>query len=84
MKRFITNQLVSAAIGLATFAVIGTAPALAQSRDHTGSMMPAYYDESGKQVTGTWAPEATAQSTTQSPRGLYAQARLPRHRHHVQ
>jgi hypothetical protein len=80
MKRFITNQLVSAAIGLATFAVVGTVPALAQSRDHTGSMMPAYYDESGKQVTGSWAPEATAQSQ----RGLYAQARLPRHHHHVQ
>lgn len=80
MKRFITNQLVAAAVGLATFAIFGPAPALAQSRDHTGSMMPAYYDEGGKQITGSWAPEATAQSRP----GLYAQARVLRHKHHVQ
>lgn len=35
-------------------------PAFAQSSDHTGSQMANYYDSTGKQVWGAWAPQATA------------------------
>jgi hypothetical protein len=35
-------------------------PAFAQSFDHTGSQLANYYDSTGKQVWGGWAPQATA------------------------
>lgn len=34
-------------------------PAFAQSFNHTGSPMPNYYDSTGKQVWGSWTPQAT-------------------------
>jgi hypothetical protein len=77
MKNFASaNKYLSAAFGLAAIVAAGTVPAAAQSRDHTGSMMPFYYDATGGQNTGSWAPEAT-----QSPRPLYLYAgkHLPRH-----
>ena len=56
--------------------------AFAQSTDHTGSMMPYYYEGGGGQMRGTWAPEATpttpgtGHAVTQL-RGLYGYAKLP-------
>jgi hypothetical protein len=37
-------------------------PALAQSRDHTGSMLPNYYTPICQQVWGTWGPPQNAAS----------------------
>ena len=77
MKTFASaNKYLSAAFALAAIVAAGTVPATAQSRDHTGSMMPFYYDATGGQNTGSWAPGAT-----QSPRPLYLYAgkHLPRH-----
>jgi hypothetical protein len=61
MKTFAsTNKYLSAAFALVAIAAAGTVPASAQSRDHTGSMMPFYYDETGAQKTGAWSKEEEA------------------------
>jgi hypothetical protein len=53
MKNFASaNRYLSAAFALAAIVAAGAVPASAQSRDHTGSMMPFYYDETGAQKTG--------------------------------
>jgi hypothetical protein len=58
MKNFASaNKYLSAAFALAAIVAAGTAPASAQSRDHTGSMMPFYYDGEGGQKTGAWSKE---------------------------
>jgi hypothetical protein len=57
-KLFAAKNYLSVALAVAAFASVGSASAFAQSRDHTGSMMPAYYDNEGGQVTGKWASEA--------------------------
>jgi hypothetical protein len=53
-------------------------PAVAQSSlERYGSQLPYYYDASGKQIHGTWAPEASAkvdQRPSQSARQLYLSA----------
>jgi hypothetical protein len=65
MKKLIADKkYLSAALGLAAVTIAGAAPAVAQSRDHTGSMMPFYYEGSGEQKTGSWQPE---QNTRQQP-----------------
>jgi hypothetical protein len=50
-------------------------PAVAQSSlEHFGSQLPYYYDGSGAQLHGNWAPEASpkiGQRPSQSPRPLY-------------
>jgi hypothetical protein len=61
MKNFASaNTYLSAAFALAAFVAAGAVPASAQSRDHTGSMMPFYYDETGGQKTGAWSKEEEA------------------------
>jgi len=58
MKNFASaNKYLSTAFALAALVAAGAGPASAQSRDHTGSMMPFYYDETGGQRTGAWSKE---------------------------
>ena len=84
MKTFAsTNKYLSAAFALVALAAAGTVPASAQSRDHTGSMMPFYYDETGAQKTGAWSKEEEAGTANPQaaqparPLYLYAGKRLP-------
>jgi hypothetical protein len=86
MKNFASaNRYLSAAFALAAIVAAGAMPASAQSRDHTGSMMPFYYDATGAQKTGSWAAEEEAAVANKQaalpPRSLYLYAgkRLPRH-----
>jgi hypothetical protein len=63
MKNFASaNTYLSAALALAAIVTAGTLPASAQSRDHTGSMMPFYYEGTGEQKTGAWAAEEKAEA----------------------
>jgi hypothetical protein len=81
MKNFASaNKYLAAVFALAAIAVSGTVPAVAQSRDHTGSMMPFYYEGTGEQKTGAWAAENGA-TAGQPPRPLYLYAgkHAPRH-----
>ena len=84
MKNFASaNTYLSVAFVLAAIVAAGTLPASAQSRDHTGSMMPFYYDETGGQRTGAWSKEEEAgtanKQAAQPARSLYLYAgkRLP-------
>jgi hypothetical protein len=80
MKSFASaNKYLSGAFALVAIVAGGTMPASAQSRDHTGSMMPFYYDAAGVQKAGSWSPEGTAAQPPQ-PLYLYAGKRSPRHR----
>jgi|SRR5579871_282630 len=46
---------------IAVIAAVGAAsPAFAQSVDHTGTLFASYYDNTGKQKIGAWAPQAAA------------------------
>jgi len=85
MKNFASaNTYLSAALALAAIVAAGTLPASAQSRDHTGSMMPFYYEGTGEQKTGAWAAEEKAEAANktatankqaaQPPRSLYLYA----------
>jgi hypothetical protein len=77
MKNFATaNKYLSVAFALVAIAAAGTVPASAQTRDHTGSMMPYYYDATGAQKTGSWGPEGGA---TPRPLYLYAGKHSPHH-----
>jgi hypothetical protein len=62
MKNVVASKkYLSVALAVAAFATVGSVSAFAQSRDHTGSMMPAYYDANGGQVTeGAWGKEQPA------------------------
>jgi hypothetical protein len=73
---------------VAALMVTGIAPpAFAQSADHTGSQMAYYYDATGKQMWGSWSPEATGSDShaaarshrpvAERPSGLNAFARVP-------
>ena len=67
MKNFASaNTYLSAAFALAAIVAAGAVPASAQSRDHTGSMMPFYYDETGAQKTGSWSKEEEAGATNKA------------------
>ena len=55
-----SKKVLSIALAAAAFAALGSASAFAQSRDRTGSMMPAYYDANGGQVAGSWSKEGEA------------------------
>jgi hypothetical protein len=86
MRNFASaNKYLSAAFALAAIVAAGTLPASAQSRDHTGSMMPFYYDETGAQKTGSWSKdeEAGAANKQAALPGrslyLYAGKRSPHH-----
>jgi hypothetical protein len=57
---FAAKKSLSVALALAAFTAAGSVSAFAQSRDHTGSMMPTYYKADGEQVTGSWGPAANA------------------------
>ena len=91
MKNFASaNTYLSAALALAAIVAAGTLPASAQSRDHTGSMMPFYYEGTGEQKAGSWAAEEKAEAANktatankaaaankqaaQTPRSLYLYA----------
>ena len=66
MKNFASaNKYLSAAFALAAIVTAGAVPASAQSRDHTGSMMPFYYDETGGQRTGACSKEEEAGAANQ-------------------
>lgn len=86
MKNFTSaNTYLSAALALAAIVAAGTLPASAQSRDHTGSMMPFYYDGEGSQKAGAWSKEEEAGTAHQQAalpaRSLYMYAgkRAPHH-----
>ena len=86
MKNFASaNKYLSAAFALAAIVAAGAGPASAQSRDHTGSMMPFYYDETGGQRTGAWSKEEEAGAANQQAAipgrslYLYAGKRSPHH-----
>ncbi len=85
MKNFASaNKYLSAAFALAAIVAAGAVPASAQSRDHTGSMMPFYYDATGGQNTGSWSAEEAGTANRQAaqparPLYLYAGKHSPRH-----
>jgi len=86
MKKFASaNKYLSAAFALAAVVTAGAVPASAQSRDHTGSMMPFYYDENGAQKAGSWSKEeeggAANKQAALPGRSLYLYAgkRSPHH-----
>jgi hypothetical protein len=86
MKTFASaNKYISVAFALVAIAAAGTAPASAQSRDRTGSMMPFYYDETGAQKTGSWSKEEEAGAVNKQAAlparslYLYAGKHAPRH-----
>ena len=85
MKNFASaNKYLSVAFALAAIVAAGAVPASAQSRDHTGSMMPFYYDATGGQNTGSWSAEEAGtayQQAAQPARSLYMYAgkRSPHH-----
>jgi hypothetical protein len=67
MKIFASaNTCLSAALALAAIVAAGAVPASAQSRDHTGSMMPFYYEGTGEQKTGAWAAEEKAEAANKA------------------
>ncbi len=80
MKRIVMKKYWLAAAALAAFASAGAAPASAQSRDHTGSMMPFYYDGSGAQVTGSWSAQEAAPAARQNTSRLYLSTQVQPHR----
>jgi hypothetical protein len=79
------NRYLSVAFALAAVVAAGVAPASAQSRDHTGSMMPFYYDGTGSQKAGAWSEKeegATGNQQAALPSRalyLYAGKHAPRH-----
>jgi hypothetical protein len=86
MKNFArATKYLSAAFALAAIVAAGAVPASAQSRDHTGSMMPFYYDATGAQKTGSWAAEEGAATANKQaalpPRSLYLYAGKRLHHH---
>jgi hypothetical protein len=67
MKNFASaNTYLSAALALAAIVAAGAVPASAQSRDHTGSMMPFYYEGTGEQKAGSWAAEEKAEAANKT------------------
>ena len=67
MKNYASaNTYLSAALALAAIVAAGAGPASAQSRDHTGSMMPFYYEGTGEQKTGAWAAEEKAEAANKT------------------
>jgi membrane protein involved in colicin uptake len=67
MKNFASaNTYLSAAFALAAIVTAGAVPASAQSRDHTGSMMPFYYEGTGEQKAGSWAAEEKAEAANKT------------------
>jgi hypothetical protein len=86
MKNYASpNRYLSAAFALAAIVTAGALPASAQSRDHTGSMMPFYYDETGAQKTGAWSKQEEAGTANlqaaqpAQPLYMYAGKRPPHH-----
>jgi hypothetical protein len=61
----------------AAFALTFSAPAFAQAVDHTGTLQPAYYDGTGKQIVGSWAPSSRSAKPTVEARPLYNSAVTP-------
>jgi hypothetical protein len=60
-----SKKVLSIAFAAAAFAALGSASAFAQSRDHTGSMMPTYYTADGGQKEGA-APAVRHQAARPS------------------
>lgn len=73
-----TNKL-TIAMAAALIAAGIASPVFAQSTDHTGSQLPNYYDTTGKQTWGNWAPPATVSYSHRATRrsGLNAFAAVP-------
>jgi hypothetical protein len=55
-----SKKVLSIAFVAAAFAALSSASASAQSRDHTGSMMPTYYTADGGQKEGVAPAQAPA------------------------
>jgi len=72
------SKITAAAAVLAASIV---SPALAQSSDHTGSQLPYHYDNTGKQVWGSWGPQATAASGSHVTRSRTLYGYVPPRRH---
>src|ERR1700688_3849602 len=67
MKNFASaNTYLSVAFALAAIVAGGTLPASAQSRDHTGSMMPFYYEGTGEKKTGSWVAKEKAEAANKT------------------
>jgi|HubBroStandDraft_2_1064218.scaffolds.fasta_scaffold1007670_1 hypothetical protein len=56
---------------VAALAMSFSIPAYAQSTDHTGTLQPSYYDGTGKQHVGDWAPNSGATKLIMQTRPLY-------------
>lgn len=73
------NKWKIAAMAALMTAGLAAPAAFAQSVDHTGSMMPHYFDSNGTEVFGSWAPQVVAKSRPSVTRrsGLNAFAKVP-------
>ena len=58
------SKLTLAVVALATTFSL---PAYAQSVSHTGTLQPSYYDSTGKQNVGGWAPGGVAAKSITAP-----------------
>jgi hypothetical protein len=65
------------AFAAAAVAMMFSVPAFAQAVDHTGTLQPSYYDATGKQLVGNWAPNSGAGKPTVQARPLYNSAVTP-------
>jgi hypothetical protein len=80
MKTIFNGKVLSAALIAAAVAVVGSAPASAQSLSHDGSLIPHYFDKNGELKWGGWAPPAAEQQVASVPhRALYLSARQHSH-----
>jgi hypothetical protein len=61
----------------AAVAMTFSAPAFAQSTDHTGTLQPSYYDSTGKQIVGSWAATRRTAKPIVQTRPLYNSAMTP-------
>jgi hypothetical protein len=86
MKVFVAaKKSLSVALALAAFTAAGSVSAFAQSRDHTGSMMPFYYKADGEQATGSWGPAAanTAPAVVQHQASRPSRAQIAGRTSHI-
>jgi hypothetical protein len=74
MKSLFSSKVLSAALIASAIAVVGIAPASAQSLSHDGSLMPHYFDKSGELKWGGWAPAAPEHQAAAPSRTLYLYA----------
>ena len=69
-----TKSKLAFAVAAVTMSI--SAPAFAQTVDHTGTLQPAYYDNTGKQVVGHWASNSSAAKPAAQTQPLYNSAQV--------